>query len=433
MAAFFRAFAQARGQRDERTRQQQQEGRAQQQIDLQTRAQQSQEDYRQQDLMLRAETQRQAEVQRRLQYTQGLHELFLDPEVDPDLALAMATDPNRVPEGYDVGAVRALHGKVFTPTERQRRVAVRKLKEIETTPDIRKRLEAGEDLGNITFKIGDLGPNPQNPEGRPLWTRTELQQLAQRPTPVAPLPPTRPVDRALQSKDITVGGKPAVANFDPTTGQYFAPGGQTPLENVGIYERPPDPTLQAIRENTLAQKRIATLTPIAQRRVNQLADAFRNDPTVKRTNIQAEATAFVDSLDPNSQNPADDQAIIYAFAKAMDPDSVVREGEYAVVQKYAQAWQDNFKFNAIRVLENREFLTPLARANMKATIKKRYLAGRQQYDNIRRQFAKQINQATGERDGDEYLIDYAAAFPSAGQPPATPAAPRGATSNPFRR
>jgi hypothetical protein len=182
---------------------------------------------------------------------------------------------------------------------------------------------------------------------------------------------------------------------------------------------PPDPTLEAIRQMTLqnAQNR-PNVTPAQDRRVNQLSDAFRNDPAVKRTNIQAEAVSFVSSLDPNSKNPADDQALIYAFAKAMDPDSVVREGEYATVQKYAQSWLSNFGFNAMRVVENREFLTPGARANMKATIMKKYGATRQQYDNIRQQFAKQIERITG-GPGDEYLVDYAAAFPGTGEKPKT--------------
>jgi hypothetical protein len=186
---------------------------------------------------------------------------------------------------------------------------------------------------------------------------------------------------------------------------------------------PPDPTVALLREQLLhdRQNRPAgpAVTPAQDRRINQLSDAFRNDPAVKRANIQAEAVSFVKSLDQNSQNPADDQALIYAFAKAMDPDSVVREGEYATVQKYAQSWLSNLGFNAMRVVENREFLTPQARANMRSTIEKKYGATRAQYDNVRTQFQKQIERITGQPGGDEYLVDYASAFPGGVAPAKT--------------
>ena len=172
-------------------------------------------------------------------------------------------------------------------------------------------------------------------------------------------------------------------------------------------------------------------TPVA-RRANQLADAFAKDKTVQRVNTQAEAYAFVQSLSNTSESPADDQALIYAFAKAMDPESVVREGEYATVQKYAESWVRNLGFNAKRILESSEFLSPKARRQMKETIRQKYAAGRTQYANIRRQYANQINRVTGQTDGDDYLLDYAGAHPSpdgaTAKPPAgaTPPKPRGA-------
>jgi hypothetical protein len=45
---------------------------------------------------------------------------------------------------------------------------------------------------------------------------------------VAPKPP----ETSLQSKDVLVDGQRAVVNFNPRTGEYFAPGTQTPLANV---------------------------------------------------------------------------------------------------------------------------------------------------------------------------------------------------------
>ena len=107
--------------------------------------------------------------------------------------------------------------------------------------------------------------------------------------------------------------------------------------------KPPDPTLDAIRQLTLQNMRnapVSALPPRVQTRVDAKARGFDALPIVKTTQKMAEAVAFADSLNANTTNPADDQALIYAFAKAMDPDSVVREGEYATVQKYAQSWAE---------------------------------------------------------------------------------------------
>lgn len=153
------------------------------------------------------------------------------------------------------------------------------------------------------------------------------------------------------------------------------------------------------------------LPPPTQRRVDSKGKAFDAQPVVKRVQTMAESVSFANSLDPNTTNPADDQALIYAFAKAMDPDSVVREGEYKTVQKYAQSWADTFGFNAARIFSNTSFLTPEARKNMKTTIQKKYAAARGQYDNLRVQYGQQINRITGGKDGDTYLTDYGAGFP----------------------
>lgn len=186
----------------------------------------------------------------------------------------------------------------------------------------------------------------------------------------------------------------------------------------------PDPTLAAIRQLTLqnaqAAKNSGALPPAVQRRVDAKTRGFDALPVVKTTQKLAEAVTFANSMDPNTKNPADDQALIYAFAKAMDPDSAVREGEYETVQKYAQSWAERFGFSAARIYSNTQFLTPQSRANMKATITKRYAAGKAQYDNVRKSYATQINRIIGSNEGDDYLIDYASGFPDGGTDIAAP-------------
>ena len=171
--------------------------------------------------------------------------------------------------------------------------------------------------------------------------------------------------------------------------------------------------LRALRLEAEKNKPQPTFPPATQRRIDAKVRAFDMQPVTKRAQTMAESVSFANSLDPNTKNPADDQALIYAFAKAMDPDSVVREGEYATIQKYAQSWAETFGFNAARVFSNTAFLTPDARANMKGTIQRRFEATRGQYENLRQNYAQQINRITGQQDGADLLVDYGGAFPDA--------------------
>ena len=168
------------------------------------------------------------------------------------------------------------------------------------------------------------------------------------------------------------------------------------------------------------RKKPVTNQSTALTAVDRLRDDFKGEPIVKRYNIVNDALQFVRTLNPNTQNPADDQGLIYAFAKAMDPDSVVREGEYATVQKYAQTWLDNFKFNAVRVLSNQEFLTPQARANMKATIETRAKPVAAQYENLYQSYLKMM---TGRGGTATDLPNYSNAFPPVAAPGASPNIP----------
>ena len=197
----------------------------------------------------------------------------------------------------------------------------------------------------------------------------------------------------------------------------------------------PDPLVSEMRALRLERERNAPAAqhpPAVQRRIDAISKGFDAQPAVKRTQMLAEAVAFADSLDINTQNPADDQALIYAFAKAMDPESVVREGEYATVQKYAQAWAQSFGFNAARIFSNTPFLTSQARQNMKNTIRSRFQAGRGQYVNLRRSYAGRIDRITGQPGaGESELVDYGGGFPE--EPPAATAPTPGSAREKYRQ
>jgi hypothetical protein len=227
------------------------------------------------------------------------------------------------------------------------------------------------------------------------------------PTAASSILPDVPLDRQ-HAMALAAGNKALAATIEDAMKRQDAAKSQ-----------PADPQLASLNrqiaemrlDNMKAAKETTGLPPRVSRQVDAQAKGFDSQPVVKRTQTMAEAVSFANSLDPNTKNPADDQALIYAFAKAMDPDSVVREGEYATVQKYAQSWAERFGFDVARVFTNTAFLTPQARANMKATIQQRYAPAKAQYDNVRRSYADRINRMTGGTDGDQYLIDYAGAFP----------------------
>ena len=155
------------------------------------------------------------------------------------------------------------------------------------------------------------------------------------------------------------------------------------------------------------------LAPKVYDKAAAIATQFDSEAIVKNYNVINEAKQFIDSLPADTKSASDDQGLIYSFAKAMDPNSVVREGEYATVQKYSQSWLENFGFNASRVVSNGEFLTPEARANMKATITQKHDASLQNYQNVLSEYSRRIDQATGKKGvGQQMLTDYSKAFSS---------------------
>ena len=164
-------------------------------------------------------------------------------------------------------------------------------------------------------------------------------------------------------------------------------------------------------ERVAGVRSAGTRDAATQRRIDAKAKGFDAQPAVKRAVGLAEAASFAAGINPNTTNPADDQALIYNFAKSMDPDSAVREGEYATIQKYAQSLAEHFGFNAARVFSNTTFLTPEARKNLKDTILSRFEASRTQYDTIRKSYADRLTGMGGD-EGD--LTDYGTGFPSGG-------------------
>lgn len=133
---------------------------------------------------------------------------------------------------------------------------------------------------------------------------------------------------------------------------------------------------------------------------------FSSEPIVQNFATIQEGYNFASALNDATQNPADDQALIYSLAKALDPGSVVREGEYATAQKYAQSWIDSYGKGVEQALLGTGFLSQSARKNIKQTIKQKYEASKTSYDNLYKNYSTGINNLTGREDGTAFLQDY---------------------------
>lgn len=395
VTGLLQGFSQSQQQEYERGRQSQLDASQQEQRDFQRQYQQGQ-------LQNQRLQQRQKFVG---DFTSGLEGLDSPEAIDAYLKLQAQIGQ---PYGVTPEQLSGLAAPYREPSRLQRRAADTYIKRLKD----QYGADWMETAAGFTHTVG----------GERLTLDQVLERAGQTRDPNAPQAATKPETRSLD-----VQAADALARGDTATYQRLL---RVKREMGQADDRGPDPVLAEMRRLALERERNApAIPPKVQQQVQSQAKAFDSNQVVKNTQTMAEAASFVQSLDPNTKNPADDQALIYAFAKAMDPNSVVREGEYATVQKYAQSWLQSFGFNAARVLSNTEFLTPQARQNMKRTVLQRFRAAQAQYNAVRDSYAKKINKLTGMQDGADYLTGYDTAFPSAPAPaPAPPPAQGGGTN-----
>jgi hypothetical protein len=417
-AALLRGFTQSESQRHEQDRQRELDGQN--------------AEYRQSALSSQAGARRDAaasaEATRRQQFLDKLpagFETLDSPEaVEAYLALQTAQGATL---GIDEQAVRAMAPPVSTL---QVRAAKKKLAELEKQHGA-KLMEAGP---QFTYRL----PGEPNP----VSFDELLSRAGQARDPNYQAPPPEAGDLSKSGLDVQLADAMKRAESGDPKAVADVKRLEAAIAKGDALRRDPrapvDPSIGVMRELQIemARKRLAEATtqmPAATvRRIDAKARGFDQQQAVKNAQLMAEAGVFADGLNINTKNPADDIGLIYAFAKAMDPNSVVREGEYATVQKYAQTWADTFKFSAQRIFSNVAFLTPDARMNMKKVIRSKFLAGKGQYDALRKSYADQINKITGAQDGDSYLTDYAGGFPQ-GDPTGTTSTAGPPRVNPFRR
>jgi len=146
-------------------------------------------------------------------------------------------------------------------------------------------------------------------------------------------------------------------------------------------------------------------------------DKFGTSEITKKYNNIISASNLIAAVDPNTNNPAEHQALVYNFAKALDPDSVVREGEYATVKKYSQGLADKYKGEIKQAINGTGFLSPGAIQAIQAATDNRIKAYEPQYNNLKQQTAQRINNIAGKNIADIILLDYEEGYSGARQAP----------------
>lgn len=188
------------------------------------------------------------------------------------------------------------------------------------------------------------------------------------------------------------------------------------IRNYGNWQAGVDAVALWLSKNRAAPKKVDPqlnamdkfdkLKPSQQQAVQGVINRFSSQPAVVKYSEIGQALNSVRSMDNNTNNPADDQALIYTFARAMDPTSSVKEGEYDTIQKYAQPTLDKYKLNFNRIYkEGAAILTPAAREALKKTMEAKYNSQKQQYDSLKKEYGKNIDKYTG-GGGEEMLIDF---------------------------
>lgn len=168
--------------------------------------------------------------------------------------------------------------------------------------------------------------------------------------------------------------------------------------------------LKAINNPIGEEKIYSGLSTQAAGAVKQKVSSFKTEPIVTNFNVINEGYNTVKSLPNDTENPSDDQALIYAFAKIMDPNSVVRESEYSTVQKYSQSWVKAYGKGVEQAIAGTGILSTTARENMKKTLETKYQSSKKNYDNVYKQYVEGVNNITGKKDGNKFITDYSKAF-----------------------
>lgn len=237
-----------------------------------------------------------AEQDQAIQIAQTFRDLLGDETIDdPDafnqrLTFASQFAPKL---GVEPGFLESLRP---APTVFQRRKAAKLLKTIETDPQIKRLVDAGEDIGSIVYEREDLGPNPERPDGKPLWSIGEIHRLAQRPTPAQPLP--KPAQARVDTRSLEVRAAEALERGDTETYNRLIQAAQ----DMANARREPDKPAQAPQGSP---QWVVTSSGAVRHRIPQPGDMPR-DPVAERNKPDDSASPYAAERSERTVQSVDD-------------------------------------------------------------------------------------------------------------------------------
>ncbi len=172
--------------------------------------------------------------------------------------------------------------------------------------------------------------------------------------------------------------------------------------------------LERMREEA-AEKRMRSYEAAGEKRFDAakteaIAKTFDSNPITKNyVEVQQKYQSVKEIVNSGAGGPAD-MATIYEFMRALDPTSVVRETEYAAAAKSGNIFKGMLaRFNGYFKAEGGILPEEVKQSFVKIMeIKLGVLST--QYLNLKSEMGKRINNATGRKDGESYLVDYESAF-----------------------
>jgi hypothetical protein len=181
-------------------------------------------------------------------------------------------------------------------------------------------------------KLMEMGPQftyrlPGEPE--PVTFDQLLERAGQAKDPNYQAPPPDPAK--LETRGLDVQAADALAKGDTATYQRLL---RVKKEMGAADDRPPDPTLQAIRNLTLQQAQALKQNGGMNPAQFSQSQALANDYQAQTKNFWTQRSAYEQILaaNPSQTSPAGHMALVFGYMKLLDPNSVVRETEYANAQ-----------------------------------------------------------------------------------------------------
>ncbi len=143
-----------------------------------------------------------------------------------------------------------------------------------------------------------------------------------------------------------------------------------------------------------------------------IANDFRKEQIVKDYNATLNKSQSVKSIIDKGVGGPGDLAIVYEFMNGLDPTSVVRESEYAAAAKSGNIFQGALaRFNGY-LKEEGGILPDNVKSAFSSILDSKFKVATGLYDNLRNEYARRIDNATGSDKGKDFLTDYSKADPA---------------------